>query len=535
MSKIENYYSVAIESWRAGDHQKARSNFKKILKSQPNNSEIISYLGILELQNQNFDQGIRSLKFAHKLSPDNENIKINLANGLIDFSNFFIKKKTFKEASNLLEESLELLPNNEHALINLIKVNIHLKNYTKVKIFYDILKNINIKNPELYYLYGNALFDQKKFQEALEYFKKASDLKSDFFQSVFHQAICYEFLNDFDNALKKYDECLEINQDYKLALLNKSQLLLANEKYASAWSLYQNRWFSNLNIGKYFLNRENEFKNIEEKDKRVFVWAEQGIGDQILFSSMLNDFQNLVHNLTVSIDERLYKVFTRSFPKINFINQEQALNFQNYDAHLPMGNLGLYVRTKLSDFANQKKNYLSPDNLIRDKFLLKYKESKKILCGISFLSNKNIFSDSKSINIEELANYLPKEKIRYINLDYVENYNLIKKVSETHNLDYFDTKEIDKYNDLESLIALISCCDVIITISNVTAHLAGSLGIKTYLLAPYNYGRFWYWSDKKKSKWYPSIEINRQKKQHDWLDNFAELEEKLLMESSVTK
>ena len=87
---------------------------------------------------------------------------------------------------------------------------------------------------------------------------------------------------------------------------------------------------------------------------------------------------------------------------------------------------------------------------------------------------------------------------------------------------------IDKFNDLDSLAALISSCDFIITISNVTAHFAGALGIKTFLLVPYGAGRIWYWSDESFSKWYPSIQILKQDNPSSWDLVFGKLENELL-------
>ena len=104
-----------------------------------------------------------------------------------------------------------------------------------------------------------------------------------------------------------------------------------------------------------------------------------------------------------------------------------------------------------------------------------------------------------------------------ISLQYGDVEGEIKKISqESSNQIYFD-KELDYYNDINSLASLVSICDFIITCSNVTAHIAGRLGIKTFLLVPKYFGNIWYWvTDKNQSKWYPSITIIRQKKDGDW-------------------
>ena len=75
--------------------------------------------------------------------------------------------------------------------------------------------------------------------------------------------------------------------------------------------------------------------------------------------------------------------------------------------------------------------------------------------------------------------------------------------------------DVDNYNDLDSLAALINCLDLVITIHNSTAHLAGSLGKKTCIIIAKN--ARWLWLIKRnESIWYPAATLFRQKKMGDW-------------------
>jgi ADP-heptose:LPS heptosyltransferase len=74
------------------------------------------------------------------------------------------------------------------------------------------------------------------------------------------------------------------------------------------------------------------------------------------------------------------------------------------------------------------------------------------------------------------------------------------------------------FNDIDGVLSIISACDLIITTSNSTAHLAGALGKETLLLTPYSVGKFWYWQDiDGVSLWYPSVRVFPQTKQGDWV------------------
>jgi len=62
------------------------------------------------------------------------------------------------------------------------------------------------------------------------------------------------------------------------------------------------------------------------------------------------------------------------------------------------------------------------------------------------------------------------------------------------------------------LADVIEACDVVLTTSNSTAHLAGALAKDTIIVLPFGRGRIWYWINEKagRSLWYPSVQIAAQ-------------------------
>ena len=77
--------------------------------------------------------------------------------------------------------------------------------------------------------------------------------------------------------------------------------------------------------------------------------------------------------------------------------------------------------------------------------------------------------------------------------------------------------ELDLYGDLEGVAALCAACELVITSSNVTAHIAGALGRPVWLIAPKGNGRFWYWfSGRSDSPWYPAMRIFDQVAPGSW-------------------
>ena len=86
--------------------------------------------------------------------------------------------------------------------------------------------------------------------------------------------------------------------------------------------------------------------------------------------------------------------------------------------------------------------------------------------------------------------------------------------------------EIDPLTELETFAALISSLDLVITIDNSTAHLAGALGVPTWLLLPPVPD--WRWTmEEKKPPWYPSMKLFRSQQTHEWATVLKQVADKL--------
>ena len=89
-----------------------------------------------------------------------------------------------------------------------------------------------------------------------------------------------------------------------------------------------------------------------------------------------------------------------------------------------------------------------------------------------------------------------------------------------------DVSEIDKFYDLDDLAALISACDHIVSIDNVTVHLAGAPWHATcvFLL----FACDWRWMvDRSDSQCYPEMTLYRQKTRGDWAGVFEAIKQDL--------
>ena len=120
----------------------------------------------------------------------------------------------------------------------------------------------------------------------------------------------------------------------------------------------------------------------------VLLWAEQGIGDQIMFSTLIPDFIDRVDHLIVKVDKRLIPLLERSCgTEIEFIAQEKYINESEYDYQIAMGSLPRYLRTSEDSFKTSKRLKLEVDQDRSEQLRSKLLDSKyEKIIGISWKS-----------------------------------------------------------------------------------------------------------------------------------------------------
>jgi ADP-heptose:LPS heptosyltransferase len=139
--------------------------------------------------------------------------------------------------------------------------------------------------------------------------------------------------------------------------------------------------------------------------------------------------------------------------------------------------------------------------------------------GLSWVSKNPNIGHFKTARLDDLESVLRLPGCRYVDLQYGDTLAEREVLKQSAGLNVERLEDVDNTNDIDALAALIAACDLVVTVSNTTAHLAGALGKPTWVLVPYSRGRIWYWfNDRGDSPWYPRARIKRQKQGQPWKD-----------------
>lgn len=145
------------------------------------------------------------------------------------------------------------------------------------------------------------------------------------------------------------------------------------------------------------------------------------------------------------------------------------------------------------------------------------------LVGLAWRSANMDYGAQKSLQLADLVPLLRKPAC-WIDLQYGDT--AAERDALPADAALWHDPAVDPLRDADAAAAQIAALDLVITVSNTTAHLAGALGRPTWLLLPApGYGLLWYWFlDRPDSLFYPSIRCFRQARAGDWGPALAQLE-----------
>ena len=474
-SQLDFLHLQALQLLQSGNLSGSELLLKQIVKNKPNHSEALRLLGVIAAQQGNNLLALERVEEALLANRRNGVAHSNKGNILLSLDHPI-------EAIEAYKRAIKLTPNYAEAHSNL----------------------------------GNGFQVIGDYSQAIECYQRALKMEPSNLDFKLNLGNAYSRMNSYEKATQIYEEIINLNPSNPSAHFYLAQIQLFLGKFQAGWMEYEWRWLTIENDSKPLKTSRQAWQG-ESFEGCLYIWAEQGIGDQILHASMLPELRKFPQKKIISVEKKLLPIFKRSFPDFEFIDKATFLPEHEYDQHIPIANLGKFFRNNKNDFIDAEKNYL----VANEQIIYRARDGESLggkkLCGISWKSTNKSLGKQKSIALMDLSELLKIKNVDFINLQYGDTAAEIRNVNSALDIKINDVQDIDLYEDIDSVLGLIDACDIILTTSNSTAHLAGGLGKEVLLLLPFSVGRFWYWHDiDGVSLWYPSIRVFKQEKQGDW-------------------
>jgi hypothetical protein len=330
-------------------------------------------------------------------------------------------------------------------------------------------------------------------------------------------------LERFEEAVASYDAAIALEPDAVDPKWNKSLVCLGLGRFADGWALYDNRWSGARGLipRPYFQPRWQG----ERVEGPLLVWGEQGLGDEILYASMIPDLLARTQPVVFEVEPRLAPLFARSFPDVTVVARKPELYGGRVEAQAALGSIGCHFRTGWDSFPQLAEGYLVADAERAGALRARLADGRSVI-GLSWISRAPIGGQSKSARLRDLEALLRTPGCRFVDLQYGDTAAERAAVRDELGIEVERLPDIDTMNDIDGLAALMSACDAVVTVSNTTAHLAGALGRPTWVMVPHGHARIWYWFlDRDESPWYPRVRVRRQGAGQPWASLVAAIAE----------
>ncbi len=525
-----------------------------ILRAEPKNLDALKGLGLIKLRQRLFGEAINLFKEAFELSPNDEEIKIKLVSALESQA----KQKAFTsqlpKSIELIKYALELYPLNPTLLCRMSLLLSISKNFTLALEFANKAFSLEKKSSEAHSMVGLALLGlqrlpeaedkllksisinpdaasahsnlsllyraQGEYDKALETIKKAALLDDQNPQILNNLGVLYLDCNYLEEAEKSLRRCLDNEPEYSEAHYNLGRVLLMAEKFTDGWEHSEWRWscaefpFGLRNTG------ITEWEGQSLKGKTILVWGEQGIGDEIMFASMIPELNSICGKLLIECDSRLKPIFKRSFDNITIIKRNdlssELIKHWDPDYQISMGSLCKFLRKNTPDFQKNKVRYLKENPELKSQIHSRYsKLGPGLKIGISWLSGNQIIGPERSVPLKLWGKILSFKKCHFINLQYGDVSDEINWVSSRLGVKIYQDKTIDPKKNAEGWFAQIASLDQVISIDNSTIQVSGSLGVPTWILLSRK-PEWRFGLNRSDHLWHSSARVYRQKELNNW-------------------
>jgi Flp pilus assembly protein TadD len=362
---------------------------------------------------------------------------------------------------------------------------------------------------------GNVLQSQGKLAEAGACYQRALVLKPDLAEVHLNLGNIFKSQGDVDSSLACYRRALSLNPASAEAAVAESMALLLKGDFAAGWKNFERRWQTEDYDTQMRTYAQPLWSREQLASGSLLIWGEQGIGDEIMFAGLIPDTMRTGNRCTLDCDARLKPLFARSFPGIDVVSGADPASHPELEiaAQLPSGSLPGLFRNSTAAFEATTSPYLVADPSAQNQFRARYADGRKLV-GLAWHTKNRKSGHSRSVDLTRLAPLFNRPGIRWINLQYGDR-DWLDEQTAAANAPILIDPEVDQLSNIDDFAAQIAAMDLVLTIDNSTAHLAGALGVPTWVLLPF--APDWRWQlDCTDSPWYPTLRLFRQPKLGDW-------------------
>lgn len=483
---------------------------------------------LLALSLDNLGQRTKAFEMferALSLDPQNANLTLDLANAAT-------KLGMFDGAEQAYGAYLALRPDCPKGLSGLATCKLGAGDVEEAR---TIVRSALDRMPEsaaLWNALGAIQIEACDFEGAIAAYAPAQRLAPATARTFHNIAHAQSHIGKHDQAIVNFSRALELTgEDTDQAQIRHARGLChaAAGRLTEAWPDYEQRLNPAFPQSIHFALPAPRWDGEALNGRKLLVVGEQGLGDEIMFASMIPDLVERVGptgKVLLAVDQRLVPLFQRSFPSTH-VGAEMhtktdgkpvrvvpwAADDMKPDYFTPIGAPLRELRQSHESFAPRA--YLKADPA-RVRHWMRRLEAlgPGPYVGISWKSMLVTTARRKFFSaLEDWAPVLENTSVKFVNLQYGDCKAELDAVCAKFGLPIHTFTDIDLTNDIDDKAALCQAVDLVVSSPTAPAMLAAATGTETWLLTA---GPLWQQLGTDRYPWYANTRVLTPEKFADW-------------------
>ena len=388
---------------------------------------------------------------------------------------------------------------------------------------------------ELWLTLGTALREAGDLTTAETFYREALRFQPGYGAAMGNLADLLADRGEVDEALGLYDRVLAADTLNAQARLNRAVLHLMRGELKKGWRDYEHR----LKIKGRAIVADHGLPAWDGKArerKSVLVTAEQGIGDQIMFASLIPDLQTMLAGrggkVFLEAEPRLVTLFARSFEGVAVAaartENRGGTAFAHYDwlqsgeahAAIALGSLPRLLRGDVAAFPNPHA-FLKPDTREFDRWTQWLKaQGPGSFVGLCWRSGKvSGLRAAQYAPLEAWAAFLRDIPATPVSLQYDVNTSELETLERLSGRAILVPPELGQKREIDRTAAMIATLDAVISAPTAVSWMAAGLGVPTFKIL---YNNSWTSFGESYEPFAPSCQCMMPKTSGDWRDAFSQ-------------
>lgn len=364
--------------------------------------------------------------------------------------------------------------------------------------------------------------------EALSAARRAAWLDPQRASGLIELGLAHQEFGRFERARHWYQEAIHREQNSAAAHVNLALASLLVGDLETGWREYAWRWrLAVADPSPERRLRAPRWDGCSLAGKTIYIHAEQGLGDDILFATCLPDLIAECGHVYVECDRRLVPLFARSLPSATIVGSKRQADVDlpdgeksQIDFQLAAGCLPRFLRTTFAAFPRRQTLLAADPRRVaawRERYAALGSGPK---VGIAWRGGSDPSEiRRRSTSLDQWADVLQVPGVHFVNVQYGAVAAELDVVRQRFGVALHDWPDADPLTDVDDHAAQIAALNLVISVTNAGVHLAGALGVPVWTLLPYVPSWRWF-LEREDSPWYPTARLFRQREPGDWAEVF---------------